>query len=86
MLKYVQIHIYTVIYFTVGGIRPSMTDQLSGLIYKILRSFFVACEPYESYKFDRLYNRIAKRSIQNELSRWRMNHWHPVVKGRTNRY
>lgn len=65
MLKYVQIHIYTVIYFTVGGIRPSMTDQLSGLIYKILRSFFV--EPYESYKFNRLYNRIAKRStIQME--------------------
>lgn len=65
MLKYVQIHIYTVIYFTVGGIRPYMTDQLSGLIYKILRSFFV--EPYESYKFDRLYNRIAKRStIQME--------------------
>lgn len=67
MLKYVQIHIYTVIYFTVGGIRPSMTDQLSGLIYKILRSFFVACEPYESYKFDRFNNRIAKRStIQME--------------------
>lgn len=65
MLKYVQIHIYTVIYFTVGGIRPSMTDQLSGLIYKILRSFFV--EPYESYKFDRFNNRIAKRStIQME--------------------
>lgn len=50
MLKYVQIHIYTVIYFTVDGIRftnPPLYDRLA-FICKILRGLF------ESYKFDRL--------------------------------